>query len=137
MATRDVSDGTRTVERWTNVGTAGYYAGNPLTKQRNLTATESAELAAIDTALTGATNATTINDYLVARRTRLATIRTEAAAVIARANIATGTLSSAVLSTSVRDLQADLKKLAAAIDDLAQYDVRLGRRVLDQYDATD
>jgi hypothetical protein len=60
MATREVSDGTRTIERWTNEGTAGYYSGNPLSKQRDLTAQEAADLAAMDTANTQAVNGDTL-----------------------------------------------------------------------------
>src|SRR5690242_1024063 len=56
MATREVSNGTRTVERWTNEGTAGYYTGNPLTKQRDLTTQEAADLAAMDTGNTQTAN---------------------------------------------------------------------------------
>jgi hypothetical protein len=66
MATRDVSDGTRTTERWTNEGTPGYYTGNPLTKQRDLTAAEAAELAATDAANALLTNRASIEDKALA-----------------------------------------------------------------------
>lgn len=82
-------------------------------------------------------NATTISDYLVQRRARLSAIRTQAQAVGAAASFGAGSLSAAVLSNAVRALQADVKTLAAAVDDLAQFDIRLSRRVLDLYDGTD
>jgi hypothetical protein len=56
MATRETYKNNALSERWTNEGAAGYYTGNPLTKQRELTAAEAAELAAIDTANTQTTN---------------------------------------------------------------------------------
>lgn len=66
MASREVSDGTRTIERWTNEGTPGYYAGDPLTRQRALTADEAADLAAMDAANTAATNRGTLTDKATA-----------------------------------------------------------------------
>ena len=76
MATREVSNGTRTIERWTNEGAPGYYGGNPLTKQRDLTAAEASELAAMDTANAQGTNRTTIEQQaanaLAGNRTFLA-----------------------------------------------------------------
>lgn len=60
MATREVSNGTRTIERWTNEGAAGYYTGTPLAKQRDLTTTEAADLAAMDTANTQGNNQQTL-----------------------------------------------------------------------------
>lgn len=62
MAAREVSDGTRTVERWTNEGTAGYYTGNPLARQRALTTAEAADLAAMDAGNTQASNRSTLTD---------------------------------------------------------------------------
>jgi hypothetical protein len=63
MATRDVSDGTRTFERWTNEGTTpGYYSGDPLTKQRDLTAAEAADLAAVDSGTARLTNKAGLED---------------------------------------------------------------------------
>lgn len=74
----------------------------------------------------------TIQDYLVQRRARLTTIRTQAQAVSARAALS-GNPTAAQMTT----LQTDIKTLAAAIDDLAQYDIRAGRAILGQYDGTD
>jgi hypothetical protein len=136
MAIRETSDGTRVVERWTNEGTAGYYGGTPLARQRALTAQEAADLAAVDTMVAQSTTSTTISDYLTQRRARLTAIRTQAQAVSAKAQYATGQTATQ-LTTTVRDLQTDLKTLAAAIDDLAQYDIRLGRALLGQFDGTD
>lgn len=137
MATRETSNGTRTIERWTNEGTAGYYSGNPLVKTRDLTAAEVAELAAQDTARTQGATATTIEDYLVTRRARLTAIRTQAQTVAGRTASAAGTLATAQLSTAVRALEVDMKTLANAIDDLAQFDIRHSRRTLALYDGTD
>lgn len=66
MASREVSDGTRTIERWTNEGTPGYYTGNPLTKQRDLTAAEAQALAEMDTAIAAGTNERTMRDRILA-----------------------------------------------------------------------
>lgn len=81
---------------------------------------------------TAGANAQAITDYLVQRRARLAAIRTQAQAVSARA--ATSGNPTAAQMTA---LQTDIKTLAAAVDDLAQYDIRLGRGLLSQFDATD
>lgn len=136
MASRELWKDSALVGRWTNEGTAGYYSGSPLARQRALTAQEAADLAAQDAQAVQATNAATIDDYLTVRRARLTTIRTQAQAVSAKAAIAAG-LNLANLNTQLIAVQTDLKTLAAAIDDLAQYDIRLGRRLLAQTDATD
>lgn len=66
MAAREVSNGSRTVERWTNEGTPGYYGGNPLAKQRDLTPAEAADLAAMDAANAAATNAADLRTKMLA-----------------------------------------------------------------------
>lgn len=62
MATRETSDGTRVIYRWTNVAPAGFYSGNPLTLQRALTAAESADLAAMDAGIITANNKASLTD---------------------------------------------------------------------------
>lgn len=70
MATREVSDGTRTIERWTNEGAQpGYYSGTPLVLQRALSAAEAALLAAHDTAAASSSNETTIRAQALAALT--------------------------------------------------------------------
>lgn len=140
MATSETWANSKRVERWTNEGTPGYTKfaadGVAVASTRALTTAEATDLAAMDTQKTQLTNSTTITDYLAQRRARLSAIRTQAQAVSAKAAIASG-LTTANLNTQVIALQTDLKTLAAAIDDLAQYDIRAGRAILAQYDGTD
>jgi hypothetical protein len=140
MAIREVYSQSKPSERWTNESTPGYTKfgadGVTVASSRALTTAEAADLTAMDTQKTQQTNATTISDYLVQRRARLTAIRTQAQAVSAKVAIASG-LTTANLNTQVIALQTDLKTLAAAIDDLAQYDIRAGRAILGQYDGTD
>ena len=66
-----------------------------------------------------------VEEYLAARRTRLAVIRTQAQTIAAA-----GSLTTAQLTTHI-------KTLASAVDDLAQYDIRLGRALLQHFDQAD
>lgn len=70
-------------------------------------------------------NLAAITGYLVDRRARLSEIRTQAQGIV-------GT---ATFSNTTRD--SALRALASAVDDLAQFDIRLSRRVLELYDAVD
>lgn len=70
-------------------------------------------------------NEAVVTDYLVARQARLRNIRTSAQAIAA-----TTSFNNTTRDTALRDL-------AAAVDDLAQFDIRLARRVLGLYETTD
>lgn len=100
MATRTTSDGTRTTERLTNEGTPGYYSGNPLIKQRDLTPEEAQSLAAEDAAIAQIANESTL--------------RTRADAALADLDQiinSTGTLSTANLSVGLRTVARVLKAM--------------------------
>lgn len=84
MASREVSNGTRTTERWTNEGTAGYYSGSPLARQRALTAAEAADLAAVDSVLISTANAQTLRDKAVQALTTNATYLARSAPTVAQ-----------------------------------------------------
>lgn len=63
---------------------------------------------------------------LTQRQARLTTVRSQAQGIAATS----GTLTGAQLSNSLRTL-------AAAVDDIAQFEIRLARRVLALYDAVE
>lgn len=63
MATHETYKNGAVVERWTNEGVLpGYYSGNPLIKQRDLTAEEAQRLADADAANAAANNGRTIRE---------------------------------------------------------------------------